>query len=356
MQRVRPLFMAYPTAHPQPPGDAWVSAAILRAVQSALLEQGIAPEEHGLLPALPSAPESRVPWSECVRRLSIGLQLSPDPALGLMAGARATVAALHVVGHVLISCQSLRQAIETFMRFSPLVIQGARFALREEGERAAFAFTAPSCDEVAQRFCAELALSLAFGVARTFPAPHRELPRLLWASFRHAEPAYAERYEQVFGCTVRFGAHEDALIFPRAFLDVRYVYADDTLRDLLARRAELLLCEQGDSVSLSLRVKTHLRSCDLDCFDAARVARAVGVSHSALRRRLSQEGTTFSALVDDVRRELALSALRDPTVCIKVLSEQLGFSEPCAFHRAFRRWTGTTPARYREDMRSAVCA
>jgi AraC-like DNA-binding protein len=348
--------MAVPPTLPQPPSEAWVSAAILRSVQSALLEQGIAPEERGLLPALPSAPESKVPWSECMHRLSVALELSPDPALGLMAGEHATVSALHVVGHMLISCQSLRQATEAFMRFSPLIIQGARFALREDGERAAFVFTAPRCDEVSQRFCAELALSLAFGVARTFPAPRRELPRLLWASFRHPRPAYAERYEQVFGCNVRFGAHEDALIFPRAFLDVRYVYADDALRDMLARRAESLLFEQSAYNTHARRGKTHLRSCDLDGVDAARVARAVGVSHSALRRRLSQEGTTFSALIDDVRRELALSALRDPSTCIKVLSEQLGFSEPCAFHRAFRRWTGTTPARYREHVRTAVCA
>jgi AraC-like DNA-binding protein len=348
--------MTYPFLAPHASRELWMSAAMLRAVEQALLEQSIAPEQQQLWAPLPEGPEARVPWSECEERMERALSLSPDPAIGLRAGERASVAALHVVGHVLLSCHSLRDAIHSFLRYSPLVIEGAHFFLREEGERATFSIEAPEGSERSQRFFAELALSLAHCVGRLFPDPPRGLPRLFWTSFRHADPGYAQRYEALFGCHVRFSSVEDALVFPKCLLDARQAYGDDTLRDLLAGRAETMLGAQASDTSLALRVKTHLRSCDLDCIDAARAARAVGLSQSALRRRLSQEGTTFSALIDDVRRELALSALRDPAVCIKVLSEQLGFSEPCAFHRAFRRWTGTTPARYRDDARTAACA
>jgi AraC-like DNA-binding protein len=333
-----------------------MSAAILRAVQQALLEQQLPLEQEELWSSLPEGPEARVPWDDCVERLELALGLSPDPAIGLRAGERASVATLQVVGHVLLSCHSLRDAIGSFMRYQGLIIDGAHFTLREEGERATFRIEAPAGGNGAQRVFSELALTLAYTVGRLFPDPPRNLPRLFWASFRHAEPEYALRYENVFGCTVRFLADEDALVFPRCLLDLRQAHGDDALRDLVAGRAEALLGQQSSDASLALRVKTHLRSCDLDCVDAPRAARAVGLSQSALRRRLSQEGTTFSALIDDVRRELAMSALRDPEVCIKVLSEQLGFSEPCAFHRAFRRWTGTTPARYRDDVRTAACA
>jgi AraC-like DNA-binding protein len=333
-----------------------MSAAILRAVQQALREQQLPAEQEKLWSPLPDGPEARVPWGDCTERLELALSLSPDPAIGLRAGERASVATLQVVGHVLLSCHSLREAFESFTRYAGLIIEGAHFTLREEGERASFSIEAPESSPGAQRVFAELALSLAHSVGKLFPDPPRSLPRLFWASFRHAQPDYALRYESVFGCTVRFGADEDALVFPRCMLDMPQAHGDDALRDLLAGRAEALLGREASDASLALKVKTHLRSCDLDCIDAARAARAVGLSQSALRRRLSQEGTTFSALIDDVRRELALSALRDPDVCIKVLSEQLGFSEPCAFHRAFRRWTGTTPARYRDEVRTAACA
>ena len=345
--------MSYSTALSEPTPSVWVSSPVLRAVQHALVEQGIATDTEDTWPPLPRAAEAQISWDECLDRMELAMGLSPDPALGLRAGERATLAALHVVGHMLISCENLRSAIHAFLRFSPLVIRGAEFSLREEGERAVFTFTPPPCNERASRFCAELAMSIAFGISRMFPPPPEPLPRLYWAEFQHADPGYLQRYEEVFGCTVRFGASENALVFPARALDARYAYGDETLRDMLTHRAEALLTEQTGKASLSLRVKMHLRTCDLDATDAARVARAVGVTPSMLRRRLSQEGTTFSALIDDVRRELALSALREPDSCIKVLSEQLGFSEPCAFHRAFRRWTGTTPARYREEIRNA---
>jgi AraC-like DNA-binding protein len=346
--------MSYSAAFlPELTHSAWVSSPVLRAVQYALVEQGISPDTHQAWRPLPKAAEAQVCWDECLDRLDAAMGLSPDPALGLRAGESATLAALHVVGHMLISCENLRSAIHAFLRFSPLVIRGAQFTLREEGDRATFSFTPPPCDERAARFCSELALSIAFGISRMFPPPPEPLPRLYWAEFCHADPGYLTRYEEVFGCTVRFDAGENALVFPARALDARYAYGDETLRDMLAHRAEALLSEQSGKASLSLRVKMHLRTCDLDATDAARVARAVGVTPSMLRRRLSQEGTTFSTLIDDVRRELALNALREPGSCIKVLSEQLGFSEPCAFHRAFRRWTGTTPAKYREEIRNA---
>jgi AraC-like DNA-binding protein len=77
------------------------------------------------------------------------------------------------------------------------------------------------------------------------------------------------------------------------------------------------------------------------------VARALGLSRQTLYRRLRAEGTTFDALVERARRRLALRFIRDEGLAVKEAAWRLGFAEPAAFSRAFKRWTGKSPAEMR---------
>ncbi len=324
-----------------------VSAAILGAVHSALRLQGFGPQVSPALPPL-ERPDAHVGMEDCLNRLQIVLGITRDPAIGLVAGECATISALHVVGHLLISCRSLREAFEVFLRFAPLVCVGAGFELREEGDNARFIFTPPRCEGDSARFVAEFGLTIGKRIVELFGGPQSGTQ--FQVTFRHAEPCYVSEYERVLHCPVSFDQAETALVVPRKILDLPYAYADESLKQMLATRAERLIEQQLGASSPAHRVRQVLRNIDLDGVDLERVARQIGLSAHVLQRRLREQGVTFSALLDDVRRELACEALRDSDTCIKALSELLGFSEPCAFHRAFRRWTGTTPARYRESL------
>ena len=84
------------------------------------------------------------------------------------------------------------------------------------------------------------------------------------------------------------------------------------------------------------------------------VARALGLSRQTLYRRLRAEGTTFERLLDGVRRRLALELVRDPGVAVKDAAYRLGFSDPAAFSRAFKRWTGASPQAMRNGAAAAA--
>ncbi|MGD3110739.1 AraC family transcriptional regulator [Streptomyces sp. YGL11-2] len=179
----------------------------------------------------------------------------------------------------------------------------------------------------------------------------RRIP-LRWARFAHPAPGHAGEYVLLFGCPVRFGAEHTAAGWDAHWLAAPVVRDETALTamlrqapaDLLARR------EYGTTVAEQVR-RTLARALRAPAParlpEAADVAARLAVSPATLRRRLQAEGTSYQRLKDAVRRDAAITALTAGREPIAELAARIGFSEDTAFHRAFRRWTGTTPGAYR---------
>ncbi|MET0339486.1 MAG: AraC family transcriptional regulator [Polyangiales bacterium] len=272
------------------------------------------------------------------------MDMTGDPGLGLSLGANVPENMLQVFGHLILSHSTIRQAFTALRRYAALVIEGPTWNLIEQGDVALFTFEPSIQLGDVTRFCAECTLALSARIGSHFTTPQRALREV---RFQHPQPAYAERYAEVFDCPVSFGREVNALVFTRELLDVPQMHADDTLRQVLRETADRLLHERAQSRSVTERVRTLLRyEQDLSRVDVNRLARHVGLSPRALRRRLGSEGSPLSALLDEARCRVACHELRRPESTIKETAELLGFSEPSAFHRAFKRWTGRTPAEY----------
>jgi AraC-like DNA-binding protein len=140
--------------------------------------------------------------------------------------------------------------------------------------------------------------------------------------------------------------------FSRRLLDLPHVYRDEPLCELLRARAESLLAQRRSDDRLPDRILDILRyGADLNAVDIDEVAHRLGLSARSLQRRLRERGVSLSTLADQARKEVACRDLERPEAPIKDLAARLGFSEPSAFHRAFKRWTGITPAAYRRARR-----
>lgn len=270
--------------------------------------------------------------------------LTNDLGLGLTMGLRAPDTMLQLVGHLMMSCQTLRAAWDTLQRCSSLLVDDMRCNLVETQDQARFHFSFHGAvSPHSARFGAEAVLALGMRIAKRF-APDIQHSDV-W--FQHGETPYAARYEQAWGVRPRFNQSTNGGTVPRAALDQRQPYSDDTMRAVLGETAERLVSEQQNGVTVAERVRTLLRfERDLSSVDANRVAREIGLSHRALRRRLSAEGSSVTLLVEEARCRVACEELRRPNSCIKQTAERLGYSEPSAFHRAFKRWTGQTPAQF----------
>ena len=98
---------------------------------------------------------------------------------------------------------------------------------------------------------------------------------------------------------------------------------------------------------LEFRSRFRLTQGSSDAWQQAQLARRLGLGERTLQRRLQRDGTSFAALLDEIRAQLARSYLGDPRLAIFEVAYLLGYSEPSAFNRAFRRWTGQSPRRWR---------
>ncbi len=327
----------------------FVSVAILRSVIAEAERYGVPAaallEAAQLTPEDLEDPTGRVSLRQAALLTDAATSLSKRPDLALRVGARPPTRALHVVGHVLVSARSLREAIDLFFRYAPLVIEGASFELLEEGDTATMRYEHPAV----RPFAAELAFSFMYRIGLAFVG---EGDQARVVRFRHPKPSYSEAYDRVFECPVEFDQPHDEIVFSASRLDVAIAQQDDQLYALLQRRADELLVLLDAAVPVDQRIREMLAyEPELRNVSMLTIASRLGTGSRSLRRRLQAAGSSWSALVDHEQRTRACTALRTSSAPIKQLSYRLGFSEPSAFHRAFKRWTGMTPIEYRRRHR-----
>jgi AraC-like DNA-binding protein len=172
-------------------------------------------------------------------------------------------------------------------------------------------------------------------------------PKELWVM--HARPNYAERYAQVLPADVRFDAPYNAVVMHASTLRTPMRGNHPLLAAALEQRADTLLRGLHATLGITQQVRavlaTRLAAGTPGMFE---VAHLLGMSSTTLWRRLSDEGTRFTTVLDELRHEAALSYLRRPEPSINEIATRLGFRDAPAFIKAFKRWSGTTPVRYRD--------
>ena len=155
---------------------------------------------------------------------------------------------------------------------------------------------------------------------------------------------------RVLGAPVHTGQPRTAVVLEQRQLALRAVGADTDLFDLLeqvCRERVGALPGRRDLRARAENVIVELLPYSTPSLD--RVARRLGTSSRSLGRRLTEEGTSFKMLVDELRRELARRYLEQGLHRPKSIAALLGYKDLSAFHHAFRRWTGTTPAQFSQD-------
>ena len=331
------------------PPEHTILVRSVRKITDAAAARGVGAEELyravDLNPALLDDPDGRIPFAQLVALYEQAARLTGDDAFGLHVGESSNPELFDVLGYVLVNSPTLGEALDRLIRYHSIWSEGALFGLDVSGTRARLAYEYVGRQGGSRRHDCEMTLSIAVSFAR-------RVTGVDWApyevSFQHPEPESVAEHRRIFRAPVLFGRPANELILDCSLLDLPITRADPGLCDILDRQARELLA------------KVPCRDCLVDqTRDAIRealregdprletVSQRLGISARTLQRRLREEGTSHQDLLDEVRSDLSRRYLRGPKLSVCEVAYLLGFSEPSAFHRAFRRWTGMTPREFR---------
>jgi len=270
--------------------------------------------------------------------------LTGDSSLGLSVGTSAPAHMMQIFGGLLLSQHTLRDAFGVVLRYGDLLGQGFRWSLQESDGLATLACEPDVRSSGAVHIAVECMLIMATrAVFRFVPGATPQV------QLSHATPSQddALRYQALVRCPIAFDRGVNALTLPSHQLDVRQIYGDSTTGVSLRHMADRLLGEHQEKFGLTQRLDAMLRlNQTLSGVAATTVARQFGMSVQTLRRNLKREGVQLRSALDMARYRMACDELRRPESTVAATASRLGFSEPAAFHRAFRRWTGHTPVEF----------
>nr|WP_314529323.1 AraC family transcriptional regulator [uncultured Brevundimonas sp.] len=328
---------------------ATVSAGYARNLFDYAASLGMDPqalaERSGIALADLDDPDARVPMTRYVALMQAAKTQSGATAFALDLGAAQDFREFSVVGLICYSASMMGEALGELNRFGRLVadvdlaLAGGRFEItpRDDGlwlmdrriEPGAF----PELTEATwSRFIAE--------TKRHFP----DAPFALEVHVPHAAPAHADDYLRVLGVPTTFGSELNGIRIDPSWLSIPLHNPSRYAFGVLSERASQLLAGLETARTVRGRVEAllipMLHRGDVGMVD---IARQLGMSRATLYRRLAEEGVRFDSVVDDLRHRMALHYLHGQKVSVNETAYLVGFSEPSAFSRAFKRWTGSSP-------------
>ncbi len=319
--------------------------AIVTAAADAGVDRCALLTELGVAEVALHDPDARIPFDVVARAWRLAADKTGDEVFGLHFGERAPFGAFDVIDWAVWSSSTASDAAARLAKFHRWINDAAHVTLThdETDARIAYRIDLPWSPEL--RHVTEAALATYLARLRAL-ARVRIVPRAV--RFTHGSPMSAAEHHRFFGVRVEFGAATNELVFSRAAGDLPIAGGGEpSLQRIVDRQARAMLAKlprEGIAQVVSRCLVEMMREREPTL---AGVASRLGLTPRSLQRRLDRERTSFLAVLEHVRREAALGYLAESRFEIAEIAARLGFSEPAAFHRAFRRWTGTTPRAYR---------
>jgi AraC-like DNA-binding protein len=303
------------------------------------LFEGLDPHETDL-----ADPNARLSVSTIIALIERARTLTREPAIGVMLGLHMRASAHGYLGFAAMTASTAREAIELAVKFAPTRTTAVSLRLQEHDELASL-FIDEHADFGAARDAIMLAVLVGIWQIGN-DLTGRELRGTADVAF--AEPAYYARFSG-FAPKVRFDQPATQLVFDRTILDLPLTMADPAALRLAREQCERALAALGVEGRLVPRVRGMIAKEGGGVHSLEEIAAQLHLSPRTLKRRLAAESAAYSSLVEEQQREHALLLLRSRDLTLDEIAARVGYSDATNFTRAFRRWTGKTPAAFRKS-------
>lgn len=292
-------------------------------------------------------PDSRIPLSAISRIWQATIAHSSNPLVGLRLGGSVHARQLGLVGYTLVFSHTLGAALERLARYSRIVSDALVVQLDASPEATWVRLDVQPALR-ALRPAADARLAAVVAICRelvgTPIAP-------LAVQFPYRRPADAREYQKFFRAPLEFGALSTAFLLGREDLARPVGSSDAALTGYLENLAGQVLSTLGLERTIRDQVRRVLwQELSEGAPDLGGAARWLGLSARTLQRRLREEGTTFGAVLAELRQEMAQALLGDGRLAVSEVAYLLGYEDVASFQRAFRRWFGISPRAFRRKL------
>lgn len=291
--------------------------------------------------------DNRISLDDYIRLMRAAKALSGDDALALHFGEAFELTQLSIVALIGMSCETIADAFAQLGRYSRLIIDvevsdpsGQRLVLSRENGQVWIVDTRTNPNEFP-----ELTESSFARMAAASRIPPGMTPWVTAIHFTHAAPAWRAEYDRIFRVPITFESDRNALLMADdSFLTIRTPQPSRYVFGILSERADALLAELQAARTTRGRVESvllpmlHTGKTNMET-----TAARLGLSRATLFRQLRDEGVTFEKVLDELRHRMALDYLGARKVSVNETAYLVGFSDPTAFSRAFKRWEGRSP-------------
>ena len=325
----------------------------LACIRQRGLDQNALLVHAGISPELLRSPNARVSSRHYGLLWHLIAQTIDDEFFG-MDRHRMKAGSFTLLCHAIIHSDTLERALLRATRFLRLVLDDLVGELIRDGESAHIVLkdvrpgsAGPHADATmpSRAFAYGTYMVVIHGLACWLVG--RRIP-ISEAAFCCEAPTYSDEWRVLFSQSLRFNHDCCRISFPASYLDMHNTQNERTMKEFLRSAPANFLVKFKNSASLSAKIRRRLREWPPASWpDFDTLAQQLHASSATLRRRLDDEGESYRSIMDELRRDLAISLLGEPHLSISEIACELGFAESSAFHRAFKKWTGTRPGEYR---------
>lgn len=294
-------------------------------------------------------PDTQISYVAASRLLACCVAATGCPHFGLLVGERAAPSSLGVAGFMLHAAPDVGSALRGLVQHLDLHDQGGVPTLHIKGDTTllGYAILQPGAQATGQIY--DLAIALACNIMRGLCGERWNPGEVLLS---RQPPADLAPYRQFFRAPLRFNAEQSAVVFASRWLDRKIPGSDPLLHRHLQQEATELHAQTDKNIVGALRRLLRKSLLDQNC-TLSDVARQLCIHERTLNRRLQEEGTSFRRELDDIRYAMARQLLSDSAMPIARIATTLNYADASAFSRAFKRWTGSTPAQWRAHTTSS---
>ena len=319
-------------------------APLIELIKKKGIDVNIFLSDAGLDADILNSPDNKITLEKYHALFTKGASLTNDRFFGLHAGESFTMMS-NILGYLMMNCTNTGEALRKYTQYQQLTEDIKKFDIIQNKNNIIIEISIK--DDELDRDMHLVDYNLSGFVSYWRALTGKQFPAIE-TSFRHQGTFDISEYARIFKSRLTFRAEKNAFVVPKESTAIPILQPNEELLLYFEKHINDILKRVSIEETLTDKVRKNLiKSIKGDVPSIVEISKHFSMSVRSLQNKLNDEDTTYSAILNSLRKEMAIEYLKDKNVTIAEISFLLGFSEPSAFHRSFKKWTNATPNMFR---------